>query len=65
MDLSSEIDGDGRTGPLGAHEEHDIDDATFLVDGGPWLQTRLERVELQFRHDCYGFRKAIERVKTE
>lgn len=45
--------------------EHDVEGATFLVDGAPWLQTALERCGLQYRHETVGDRTAVERVYTE
>lgn len=31
--------------------EHDVEDATFLVDGASWLQTALDRSGLAYRHN--------------
>ena len=45
--------------------EHDVEDATFLVDGAPWLQTALDRCGLAYRHETVGDRTAVERVYIE
>jgi putative transposase len=44
---------------------HEVADATFLVDGAPWLQTALDRCGLAYRHETVGDRTAVERVYTE
>ena len=46
-------------------EEHDIDDAVFLVDGAKHLQTALRRSGLRFRYEKHGNRNAAERVFYE
>ncbi|WP_423750602.1 IS6 family transposase [Salinirarus marinus] len=46
-------------------EKHQIDDATFLVDGAPWLQAACHRHGLRFQHITHGNRKAVERVFHE
>lgn len=46
-------------------EKHTVDDATFLVDGAPWLQTALHRIGLEFRHETNGDRNSVERVFKE
>jgi len=43
-------------------QKHDVEDALFLVDGAPWLQTALDRHGLRFRHETHGDRNAVERV---
>jgi putative transposase len=46
-------------------EKHDVDDALFLVDRGPWLHAALQRHGLRFRHETHGNRNHVERVYTE
>jgi transposase-like protein len=46
-------------------EKHRIDDATFLVDGAPWLQTACRWHGLRFQHVTHGNRNAVERVFRE
>ncbi|MCD2203658.1 IS6 family transposase [Halobacterium sp. KA-6] len=43
-------------------EKHHVEEATFLVDGVPWLQPALHRHGLRFRHETHGERNAAERV---
>lgn len=45
--------------------KHDVEDATFLVDGAPWPQAALERTGLEYRDETVGDRTAVERVYTE
>ena len=46
-------------------EKHQVDDATFLVDQGPWLHAAPHRLGLRFRHVTHGNRNAVERVFRE
>jgi len=46
-------------------EKRQVDDATFLVDGAPWLQAALHRHGLRFRHETHGNRNAVERIFKE
>jgi len=46
-------------------EKHDVDNALFLVDGAPWLQTACDRHGLRFQHVTHGNRNAVERVYRE
>jgi transposase-like protein len=46
-------------------EKHLVDDATFLVDGAPWLQAACHRHGLRFQHVTHGNRNAVERVFRE
>lgn len=46
-------------------EKHSVDDATFLVDGAPWLQAALHRYGLRFQHETHGNRNSVERVYKE
>jgi transposase-like protein len=46
-------------------EKHDVDDAVFLVDSGPWLKVSLNRYGLRFRHETHGNRNAVERLFQE
>jgi len=46
-------------------EKHDVDDAVFLVDSGPWLHAALHRRGLRFRYERHGNRNAVERVFQE
>jgi transposase-like protein len=46
-------------------EKHDLDDATFLVDGAKHLQTALRRSGLRFQYEKHGNRNAAERVFRE
>jgi putative transposase len=46
-------------------EKHLVDDATFLVDGAPWLQAACHRLGLRFQHVTHGDRNAVERVFRE
>ncbi|MCD2201192.1 IS6 family transposase [Halobacterium sp. KA-4] len=43
-------------------EKHHVEEATFLVDGAPWLQAALHRHGLRFRHETHGKRNAAERI---
>ena len=43
-------------------EKHDVDDALFLVNGAPSLQTACSRHGLDFRHKKRGNRNGAERV---
>jgi putative transposase len=45
--------------------KHDVEQAEFLVDGAPWLQTACERHGLRFRHVTHGNRNSVERVYRE
>jgi len=45
--------------------KHDLDDATFLVDGAPWLHGALDRLGCDFEHVTHGDRNAVERVFKE
>ena len=40
-------------------QKHDVEDAEFLVDRGPWLHAALHRHGLRFRHVTHGNRNAI------
>jgi transposase-like protein len=46
-------------------EKHLVDDATFLVDGAPWLQAACHRHGLRFQHVTHGNRNAVERIFRE
>jgi len=46
-------------------QKHHVEDALFLVDRGPWLQTALERHGLRFHHETHGNRNSVERVYAE
>ena len=46
-------------------EKHQVDDATILVDGAPWLQAACHRHGLRFQHVTHGNRNAVERVFRE
>lgn len=46
-------------------QKHDVDDALFLVDGAPHLQTALQRHRLDFRYERSGNRNAVERLFRE
>jgi transposase-like protein len=46
-------------------EKHNVEDALFLVDRGPWLHAALHHFDLRFRHVTHGNRNAIERVFRE
>ena len=46
-------------------DKHDVENAFFLVDGAPWLQTALSRHGLRFQHVTHGNRNAVERVYRE
>ncbi len=46
-------------------EKHLVDDATFLVDGAPWLQAACHQLGLRFQHVTHGNRNAAERVFRE
>jgi len=46
-------------------EKHLVDDATFLVDGAPWLQAACHRLGLRFQHVTHGNWNAVERVFCE
>jgi transposase-like protein len=43
-------------------EKQQVDDATFLVDGTPWLQAACHRHGLRFQHVTHGNRNAVKRV---
>jgi len=45
--------------------KHDLADATFLVDGAPWLHGALHRLGCDFEHVTHGRRNAVERVFKE
>lgn len=44
---------------------HQVEDAVFLVDGAPWLHAALDRHGLRFRHETHGNRNAAERIFKE
>ena len=46
-------------------EKHDVEDATFLVDGAQPLQTSCVRLGLDFRDERHGDRNSVERVFRE
>jgi transposase-like protein len=46
-------------------EKHDVEDATFLVDGAQPLQTSCARLGLDFRYERHGNRNSVERVFRE
>lgn len=46
-------------------EKHLVDDATFLVDGVPWLQAACHRHGLRFQHETHGYRNNVECVFRE
>lgn len=46
-------------------EKHDVENAVFLVDQGPWLHAALHRYNLRFRHITHGNRNTVERVFRE
>jgi transposase-like protein len=46
-------------------EKHDVEDATFLVDGAQPLQTSCVRLGLDFRDERHGNRNSVERVFRE
>ncbi|MBZ6496936.1 hypothetical protein KWG76_18735 [Haloterrigena longa] len=41
-------------------EKHDVENAVFLVDSGPWLDAPLHRYGLRFRYEKHGNRNAVE-----
>jgi len=43
-------------------KKHDVDDAVFLVDSGPWLKAARNRHGLRFRHETHGNRNAVEHL---
>ncbi len=43
-------------------EEHDVEDAVFLVDSAPWLKAALHRYGLRFRYEKHGNRNAVEHL---
>jgi len=43
-------------------EEHDVDDAVFLVDGSHSLQDAYQRHGFDFRDEKHGNRNATERI---
>jgi transposase-like protein len=45
-------------------ENHDVDDAAFLVDGAATLHAACRRHELRFRYEKYGERNSVERVSA-
>ena len=46
-------------------EKHDVDDATFLVDGAVPLQRACRKHSLGFRYERHGIRNGVERVFRE
>ena len=46
-------------------EKHDVDDATFLVDGAVPLHRACDKHDLDFRYERHGNRNSIERVFRE
>ena len=46
-------------------EKHLVEDATFLVDGAPWLKAACHHLGLRFQHITHGNRNAVERVFKE
>jgi len=46
-------------------EKHDVENAVFLVDSGPWLHAALHRHGLRFRRETHGNRNAVERLFQE
>jgi len=46
-------------------EKHDVEDAVFLVDSGPWLHAALHRQGFRFRYERHGLRNAVERLFQE
>ena len=46
-------------------QKHAVEDALFLVDGAPWLQTVLFELDLGFQHVTHGQRNAVERLFKE
>lgn len=47
------------------HEGHDVEEATFLVDGASPLQNACARQGLDFRYERSGDRNSVERVFQE
>lgn len=43
-------------------EQHDVDDAVFLIDSAPWLKAPLHDHELRFRYETRGNRNAVEHI---
>jgi putative transposase len=46
-------------------QKHDVEDATFLVDGANHLQAALHRAGLRFQTQHHGNRNAVERIFRE
>lgn len=46
-------------------QKHTVEDALFLVDGAPWLQTALFELDLGVQHVTHGQRNAVERLFKE
>ena len=46
-------------------EEHDVDDAVFLIDGSYSLKDACRRHSLNFRYERHGNRNGLERVFRE
>jgi len=46
-------------------EKHDVDDATFLVDGAAPLHRACDKHDLDFRYERHGNRNSVERVFRE
>jgi putative transposase len=46
-------------------EKHDVDDATFLVDGATPLKDACTRHGLDFRYEKHGNRNSVERIFRE
>ena len=46
-------------------EKHDVDEATFLIDGDDALNYACQRHDLEFRYERHGDRNSIERVFRE
>jgi putative transposase len=46
-------------------QKHDVEDATFLVDGANHLQAALHRAGLRFQTQRHGNRNAVERIFRE
>ncbi len=45
--------------------KHAVEDAEFLVDGAPWLQTALFERGFAVRHETFGERNPVERAFQE
>ena len=46
-------------------QKHDVEDATFLVDGATHLHAALHRAGLRFQTERHGNRNAVERIFRE